>query len=489
MQLQKKFLNQSFLYFLVSVSTALGGFISFPIWTRILNPQEYGIYNLFIVSIGLMTTFSKAGLQKSVIRFFSEFAARKREQPISIYYSTHIIGAVGSGFIFSLLFLIYILFFDQTVAGAVHTGKLLVLLMIIVIAQSLNSVIVSFLRVEQKVKNFAAVSFLNRYGIIGAAVLFAVVLKMGLLGLFLGQAIVEGLISVSFVFYMLWKKRFVIKHFSMKFFREALSFGIPLMPAESSRWILQYMDRFIIQIFMGAAAVGYYSAGYNMTLYLSILLAAPFNLAIIPMYLDIWERQGEEPTKRFLETVFDYYLMVAIPLICAFCLMGKQLIEIMASAQFRDAYVILPYLVVPLILNSAYSVYGAGLLIYKKTKLVMYYTLLAGGVNLILNLILIPRMGLVGAAIATLIAYSVLISLTAMSAFKYLKLTIKVKPILGYVAASLIMMWLMINISWGTLLGMAMKVGVGLLLYTTCILLIDSRLRQKLFLSLKFLNH
>ncbi|MFQ5706803.1 MAG: oligosaccharide flippase family protein [bacterium] len=489
MNLQKKFLNQSFIYFLVTVFTALGGFVSFPIWTRILKPEEYGFYNLFIVSIGLMTTFSKAGLQKSVIRFFSEFAAGKRSQPISIYYSTHIVGSFAAGFIFSLLFLLYNLLFDTKFSIGANTHTLLLLLMVIVIAQSLNSVLISFLRVEQKVKGFAALSFINRYGIIGSCILFAVVFKMGLLGLLLGQAIMESSVSIFFVTMMFWQKKFVVKHFSLKFFREALSFGIPLMPAESSRWMLSYLDRFIIQIFMGAAAVGYYSAGYNMTLYLSILLAAPFNLAIIPMYLDIWENQGAEKTRAFLATVFDYYLMVAIPLICAFCLMGRALIELLASAKYADAYVILPYIVVPLILNSAYSVYGAGLLIYKKTKLVMYYTLMAGVVNLVLNLILIPRMGLVGAAVATLIAYTLLITLTAVSAAKYLKISFRYKNMLGYLAASLIMMWLIDNIGWDTLLGIAMKVGIGLCLYSVCLVFIDGRLRNKLFLSLKFLNH
>lgn len=488
MRLYKKFLNQSFVYFVVSVFTALGGFVSFPIWTRILNPEEYGIYNLFIVSVGLMTTFSKGGLQKSVVRYFSEFDAGKRNQPISVYYSTHIIGAVASGFLFSLVFLLFVTFFDTDFETGADTGTLLLLLGVIVIAQSLNSVLISFLRVEQKVKGFAALSFINRYGIIASCIVFAVVLDLGLLGLFVGQAVMECAVSLGFAAVLLWQRKLVPGHFSLKFFREALSFGLPLIPAESARWILSYMDRFLIQIFLGAAAVGYYSAGYNMTLYLSILLAAPFNLAIIPMYLDLWEKQGEAKTRAFLETVFDYYLMVALPLIAAFCLMGRELIALLASAKYAEAYVILPYIVVPLILNSAYSVYGAGLLIYKKTRLVMYYTLLAGGLNFVLNVLLIPRLGMVGAAVATLLAFTLLIGLTAYSAFKYLKIGIRLKSIAGYLAASLGMMWLMTTLHWHTLLGIAMKVGIGLCLYTLCVVVLDSRLRNKIAVSLRLLS-
>ncbi len=453
-----------------------------------LNPEEYGVYNLILVSIGFLTTFSKAGLQKSVIRFFSEFAGNRRNQKISVYYSTLLLGAFGAGILFSVFFLLFALVFKNSFHFGASNSTLLLLTVIIVIMLSLNSVLISFFRVEQKAFSFSVISLVHRYGNIGASVLFAIVFKMGMVGLFVGQAALESLVTLGCVVQLIWQKKLAIKHFSVKFFREALSFGIPLMPMESSKWILAYMDRFIINIFMGTAAVGFYSVGYNMTLYFSTLLAAPLNLAITPLYLDIWEKEGAQKTKEFLNTIIDYFLMLAIPLICAFSFMGRDLIELMASAKYREAYVVLPYLVIPIVLNSAYSVFGAGLLIHKKTKLVMYYTLLASAVNVALNFLLIPKFGLKGAAIATLIAYSILIVMTIMTASKYLRLSVRPRAVLGYIGASIIMMWLLNNISWGTFIGLAMKMGAGLSLYAVCLLVIDNRLRKK-FMSLRFLTH
>lgn len=487
MSLQKKALNQSLIYSIVSISTVLAGFVSFPIWTRLLNPEEYGIYNLIIISIGFLTTFAKAGLQKSVIRFFSEFAAKRREQPLSAYYSTLLLGALATGLIFSLFFVGVVLLLKDSFALGISTGTLLFLVVVIVVMLSINSVLISFFRVEQRALLFSVLSLVHRYGNIGASVLFAIVFKMGLLGLFVGQAVLESLVALGCVLELIWKKRLAIKHFSMKFFREALGFGIPLMPMESSRWILAYMDRYIISIIMGASAVGFYSVGYNMTLYFSTLLAAPLNLAITPLYLDIWEKHGAEKTKEFLNSIIDYFLMLAIPLICAFSFMGRDLIELLASAKYQEAYVVLPYLVVPIVLNSSYSVFGAGLLIHKKTKLVMYYTVLASIINVVLNFLFIPKFGLVGAAVATLIAYAVLMGMTIISASKYLRLSIKPRSVFGYVGASLIMMWLLNNIAWSTFLGLALKMGAGLGLYAVCLLIIDHRLRQKLT-SLRFLT-
>ncbi|RMF62250.1 MAG: flippase, partial [Calditrichaeota bacterium] len=451
MSFQRKVLNQSLIYSFVSIGTILAGFISFPIWTRLLSPEEYGIYNLIIVSIGFLTTFSKAGLQKAVIRFYSEFAAGRNGRPISVYYSTMLVGSLIAGCFFSVLFVALASVFQSTFSLGVSTKTLLLLIAVIVVMLSLNSVLISFFRVEQRAVSFTILSFIHRYGNIGASVLFAIGLKMGMVGLFIGQALIETVVAVGCIARLLWRKELFVKHFSLKFLREALSFGIPLMPVESSKWILAYMDRFVIQIFMGAAAVGFYSVGYNMTLYFSTLLAAPFNLAITPMYLDIWEKHGREKTTEFLNSVLDYFLMLAIPLICAFSFLGGDLIDLLASSKYHGASVVLPYLVIPIVLNASYTVFGAGLLIYKKTKLVMYYTFVAGGVNIALNFLLIPKFGLMGAAVATLIAYTVLFGLTIVSASKYLRLSVNPKSVLGYVAASMVMMWMLSSLSWSTM--------------------------------------
>lgn len=88
--------------------------------------------------------------------------------------------------------------------------------------------------------------------------------------------------------------------------------------------------------------------------------------------------------------------MMAVPGIILFSFFGGDIMILMALSKYEAARDILPYLVVPLILHGAITIYTAGLFIHKKNHLVLYFTLGAGTLNLILNIILIPIMGMVG---------------------------------------------------------------------------------------------
>ncbi|MCZ6820172.1 MAG: polysaccharide biosynthesis C-terminal domain-containing protein [Calditrichaeota bacterium] len=103
-----------------------------------------------------------------------------------------------------------------------------------------------------------------------------------------------------------------------------------------------------------------------------------------------------------------------------------------ASLKYEPAGVILPYLAVPLTLHGAITIYTAGIYIQKKTQYVLYFTIGAGILNLILNIILVPMIGLVGAAVATLISYLFLITLSNVLSAKFLTLHLNYQALTKY---------------------------------------------------------
>jgi len=171
--------------------------------------------------------------------------------------------------------------------------------------------------------------------------------------------------------------------------------------------------------------------------------------------------------------------MAAIPGIILFSVFGGEILVLLASTKYQQAAVLMPYLAAPLVLHGAISIYTAGMFIHKKTKLILYFTASVGIVNLILNYVLIPRMGITGAALATLISYVFLIILANIFSSKFLTIRLNYQRIIKYIAASMIAVLLLRFINIEIFLGIILKLLIGLLIYSAAMWSFDVRIRQK----------
>jgi O-antigen/teichoic acid export membrane protein len=443
----------------------IAGLISFPIWTRVFSKAEYGLFSLVGVTIALGIGFSKFGLQHAALRFYSDFKEKKTDIDISYYYSTLVIGVIliSGTLIFSVIAITKI-FFKDHINSTIN--DLLILMGIIVFIRSVNRILGMFLRAQQRPLLYSVFAVGMRYGnLLFALVVFFYFIK-GLKGVLLGWAIADG-IRMLFLF-SLFADKIKIHFRSSPFLIEAIRYSFPLIWMEMANMILNFGDRYLLQYFMGSAAVGVYSAGYNLSSMAQSFLSSPLRLAVIPIYLSMWNKQGEKETKLFLSNVLKYYFMFGIPIMVGLSWFGGEVITLLATAKYREAQVIIPFILMSLLLYGTYPIFSAGLRIQKKTTSLMYLTFLAGLLNIILNTFFIPKFGLMGAAYATLIAYAFYIS-----------------PILKYLIISVITVLLVSNISGESIRMFMVKMTAGILIYFSGIFIIEKNIRMK-FVSLVY---
>jgi len=222
--------------------------------------------------------------------------------------------------------------------------------------------------------------------------------------------------------------------FSSELFKTSIFYGFFLSMSEIAHLVLTYADRYFIQYFLGAAALGVYTAGYNLATYVVEVLMYPVNNAIDPIYLNIHATKGEEDTQHFLSKAFKYYFIFMVFAVLVFVAVGKELIIILASTKYETAYQIMPYVVIANALYSFQVIINAGLIINKKTSVLMKLKFLSCVINIILNIILIPINGIVGAAQATLISYTVYLLLVKHYSFKELSFKISNSLLIKYSA-------------------------------------------------------
>jgi O-antigen/teichoic acid export membrane protein len=476
-----KLFTQSSHYVFGMVLVTLAGFISLPILTRVFSRSDYGIISLVSITVWLGLSFSKAGMQESAVRFYSEFKNGKRKDDISVYYTTLFFSAILFALIVSALLWSLVSFFNINIFGP-ETKNLLVIAVAMIITGAIILRLFSFYRAAQSTKTYNIISVIKRYFSLALAIFFLFVIQKDITSYYSGIILAQILIIVVLVALLIRKNMLKITNYSWPFFYECLLFGLPLIVNELAGFLLKSTDRYLIQIFLGTESVGVYSLGSDLCMHVKNAIVYPLYYAIVPIYMDMWNNKGMEQTREFLSKVLKYYSLIAIPVMFGFVALAKQIVVIVATSKFEESATIIPYIILGAIFWGYYPIVTAGLYIYKQTKKISLLTLLGVGANIGLNIILIPRMQLQGAALATLITYVVLMLVLMKISFKYLKIQVNFYVLLKIIFASAIMFLALIYLEWGTgIIVLLLNVLIGIVIYGSVMILIEKEMRTVFF--------
>jgi O-antigen/teichoic acid export membrane protein len=261
--------------------------------------------------------------------------------------------------------------------------------------------------------------------------------------------------------------------------RASFAFGLPLVIQEIAGIVLDSGDRAVIRHFMGDTSLGLYSVAYGLSSYVNTLIMAPLGLAILPMYMRIWKTQGRERTIEFLSRGLDLFLMAAVLINVVAAVAARDAVTLMASSRYAGADRLIPMLVAGLLVYTAQVFLNAGLLIHKQTGKMAAILGWSALLNLALNWVLIPRMGLPAAALATLISYVFSTALAARSSFKLLPLQIPAWAPVKYAVAGVCAWAVTIPIDLGgAFWNLIAKCLAAFTAYVVVLYLLDARVRS-----------
>jgi len=430
-------------YASAGVLSAVVGLVSFPLMTRSLSVADYGIVGLITSSVTLFIAIGKLGVQHAVIRFFAQIKnaniAFSSEELYSTVSAVFLALAAGATVLFLLAGFQLLPEFLQYE----DISSLFLLAAPIVFVRILGSGVMNFLRAEQRSAEVAIAQSLARF----SNLLF--IIAVLLLGVLDPHSVIVCLffaefMGVCFVVYQ-YRNQFYFKRVDVsgKLSKAMLMYGMPLMILESLSLVLRLSDRYLIEAMLGVDELGQYSASYNLTSYLDLIVLAAMLQAIRPAYMQIWESKGPEETKRFLTRIFHLYVVVGIPFIAMFAVTTPYILSFLAGPKYALGTVIIPFVALSFWLEGAMNLLAAGLYIFKNTKVLMYTSLCATVLNLGLNFLLIPRFGISGAAAVTVFCYTVFLAVVTLFAFKHVSFKVEFKkPLLISIASLGVFMFL-----------------------------------------------
>jgi len=377
-------------YFSADIAIKAIGFISIPIFTRLLTQSEYGISSVFLSYVAIFTVLFSLNSYTAVGRYYFE-KTEDFEEFISTTFTLLVL-------IFSITIPIYLIFYSQLVSIMNLPKSLPLYIILSSFFSIIYSVYYQILAAQQKSKDAAKISILYGYTGFVISVILTYLLSSDR---YLGKIWSSLIIGLIFALYFLKKLSNSLK-FSLKkeHIKYILSYSFPLIPYSLSSIILAQFDRIMINNISDSASAGIYSLGYTVGLLLSIVISATLT-AMVPQVMDFFDKKEFSRMDSLLKRIFSIETIAALGLI----LFGKELIIILADEKFHIASDIVPIVVVGYLFYGMSTIYSLYIGYTKKMIYLSFSVLSAGIVNIILNLIFIPEYGYIAAAYTTTFSF------------------------------------------------------------------------------------
>ncbi|WP_321421167.1 polysaccharide biosynthesis C-terminal domain-containing protein [uncultured Methanobacterium sp.] len=448
----KLFVHRIGLMGLTNILLALSSLIFLPVMTKSFSTADYGIWVQINTTIALVVSASNLGLPYTMLRFLS---AEKDKTVIQERFYSITAVLIFSASIISLILLI----FSSTISSYLfnNNSNIALLLIPLTFFSCLNGLLINYFRTFQQMKKYSIFLILQTYlavFIVSYLALNGFDIYIASTGLLISNLIIFIIISILII------KDIGLKIPKFSNIREYLSFGIPTVPANLSYWILDSSDRYLIGILMGTLFVGYYSPGYTLG-YIIVMIMAPFSLllpSILPKY---YEEKNEKQMHIYLDYSLKFFLLFAIPSVFGLSMLSKPLLLILTTPEIAlNGYLVTPFIALSFLLYGFHAIISNVLVLEKKTKIFGLIWITAALLNLGLNIFLIPYIGILGAAISTLIAYFIATLITLVYTTKSFKFNFNPKFILKSTLASIIMSLIIVIIN---------PQGIIMIIFTTLI--------------------
>jgi len=383
-------LSHSKNYFSADMATKSIGFISVPIFTRLLTESEYGISSVFLSYVTIFTVLFSLNSYGAISRYYFE-----NTDDFKKFISSTLTLLV---LIFCLTVPIYLFFYPQ-LSIIMNLPKTLP---IYIIFASFFSIIYSIyhqiLVVQQKSKEVAKISIIYGYSGFIISVILVYLLASDR---YLGKIWASLIVGLIFTGYFLFKLSDSLKfYFNKVHIKYIVSYSFPLIPYALSSIILAQFDKIMINSISGSASAGLYSLGYTFGLILLMAITAMHN-AMTPQIMNFFNRAEFSRIDLLFKRIFSIEAIIALGLI----FFGKDLIIFLADEKYHVAGEIVSIVVIGHLMYGMALIYAQYMNFVKKMIYLSISVLSAGVINIILNFMYIPKYGYIAAAYTTAISY------------------------------------------------------------------------------------
>lgn len=396
----RRTIKHSAIYGLGNVSTKLVGIVLLPLYTKWISVAEYGVLGL----LELLSRFGFAVFSMGITTaFFRWYGLSEDEQERRRIVFTSILFLCITNAVVIVLLSMLRGHLSQWLFSDERYNQAIVIVLCDVGLTTVLAIPRNLLRLQERsalycfstVTRLTVALLLNIY--------FVAVRRWGVEGVVVSQLLSSLFLSLSLAFYV---GRNVSLRFMSGMLGAMLRYGAPLILASMSSILLNLGDRYVLKALSSLQEVGLYTLGYKVSGVVNMLLVQAFTLSFFPI---IWNVVHRPDANVFFSRILTYFSFVVCWGVLGISLFSRELIEMFArnSAYWGGYRVVFPLAFSYFLIGVIY-IFNTGLYLSKKTSHILVLTAGAALFNILLNILLVPLWGMMGAAVTTVLSYGAL---------------------------------------------------------------------------------
>lgn len=396
----KELTKDTAIYGVSSILSRFLNFILVPFYTNVFRPDEYGVVAYVYAFIAFLNVLYLYGMEAAFMKYASLTESGEKKDNFSVPFFLV--------FTTSALFSALISIFGEASALAMEIPERLHTIIyytsLILFFDAISAIPFANLRLLRKAKKFAIIKTINICINVALNLILILKYKLGVEAVFISNLTASCVTFILLIPEILNNIRF---KFSKLILAKMLKFGLPYLPAGLASMTIQVIDRPILQTLTDTYTVGVYQANHKLGVFM-MLFVSMFQYAWQPFFLN---NAKLENAKEIFSKVLTYFAIAGTTTLVVLSLFVEDIVkfEIMGRHFIQEEYwsglTIVPIILLGYLFNGIYVNFTAGIFIKEKTSYVPYATGIGAVVNIIGNYLLIPLLGMNGAALAMLLSY------------------------------------------------------------------------------------
>lgn len=373
------------------IISAFLGFITVPLITYFITPEEYGKASMFTVAQGMVSMFVYLGMDQAFIREFNNY-----RDNLAKLLSNAMAIPISISIAFTLIAISFKDAIGMFLYGTTEETLAVYALAVLIPFMVVENFSLLKLRMEERGIQYSLFTVLLKAWILVITVALFITFEKSFRSVVYAMAL--GEIINSIIVSIIAIKPLNIKKYEYDkiLIKRMLTFGIPLIPAMMMSWTLSSMDKIMIRVECGYVELGLYAAAFKIVNVLSL-----FQSCFTLFWTPVAYRWNEENIDKEHFNIINRVVAIIMAIMCLGLLIVKDVVGLILGDNFLEAINIFPFLLLYPIMYTMSESTAVGIGFSRKT----YFSIVVSGVscivNLLLNYILIPVWGATGAAIAT----------------------------------------------------------------------------------------
>jgi O-antigen/teichoic acid export membrane protein len=394
----RRLLSSSMLYAATGLAQQVAGFLLIPVYTRVIPPSEYALLELLTAFLSIAVMCVTLGLGSAINKVYHRDCETPEERRAVL--GTALAASLPMFAVVGGLLLVFAEPISLLLMGNRDHAELLRIAVVSSLCYAAVGMVLGGLRARERTVAYSCVTVVQFLLGLGLNLVMVVVVGLGVKGILLGN-LTANVCALALGFVLTGPGGRVA--FDRRLLRPLFAFGIAIVPAMLSSWVMDVSDRYLLRVFRDLGEVAQYGVGYKFGMAVQLLVTWPFQLAWPQIAFAISREEGHE---RTYARVLTYLLLVLTFVVLVFVGASTSVIPLVIGHQYLPGSAVVPVVAAAYALSALQYCVSPGIHIGGRTRALSVVGVAAAVSNLLFGLVLIPSFGMAGAAWATVVAYA-----------------------------------------------------------------------------------